>query len=344
MCSLPRNGIIAGGNWIVDYIKLIDTYPSENALANILGEKMDTGGAPCNVLKALRKMQVDFPLEGIGLVGDDEAGRELLRVCENYGIESQQIRTLHGKGTSYTDVMTVASTGKRTFFHHRGASAHLDISDFDFSTTRAKFFHLGYLLLLDQLDHVDETGRSGASRVLEAAQQNGLITSVDLVSEQSDRYMSIVASSLNFIDILFLNEFEVERLTGVSLLNQNGNVVLSQAQEAARRILQKGVRRWVIIHFPLGALAFNPHGEYWLQHSIHVDEVRGTVGAGDAFAAGVLGALHNDWPIQESLQSGVCVAATSLRAAGASEGIMPWGDCLDFGKSQGFHENSIIKT
>lgn len=32
-----------------------------------------------------------------------------------------------------TDVMTVESTGERTFFHHRGANAELGSEHFDFS-------------------------------------------------------------------------------------------------------------------------------------------------------------------------------------------------------------------
>ena len=41
-----RKGIIAGGNWIVDQIKLIEVYPQEERLANILRELTSNGGAP----------------------------------------------------------------------------------------------------------------------------------------------------------------------------------------------------------------------------------------------------------------------------------------------------------
>ena len=332
MVSQNRNGILSGGNWIVDYIKIIDTYPQENALANIREEKMDTGGAPFNVLKALRKIGVSFPLEGIGLVGDDAAGQEVLRQCRQFGIENRQIRTVSGCGTSYTDVMTVAATGKRTFFHYRGASSALSEGDFDFSTTHARFFHLGYLLLLDELDRIDTAGRTGASRVLEHALRAGMITSVDLVSEQSERYMPVVSSSLPYIDILFLNEYETQGLTDISILNTLGYPDLPRAEEAARKILSNGVRNWVIMHFPKGAIAFNRQGEICFQPAVSLPGgvIKGTVGAGDAFAAGVLGALHENWPMQEALKSGVCVAATSLLAPGASEGIKTWQQCLDW--------------
>lgn len=338
-----RKGIITGGNWIIDFVKLIDTYPQENALANILEEKSGNGGAPFNLVKAFHKMRVTFPLEGIGVVGDDEKGRDIVLECEEMGVDFSQLRVRPGCGTSYTDVMTVAATGKRTFFHHRGASAHLAASDFDFSRTRAKIFHLGYLLLLDELDRMDEEGRTGASRVLEAASQAGLLTSADIVSEQSDRYRSIVPASLPFVDILFLNELEARGLTGIEILDTDGTARLEKAKEAAECIMELGVRQWVIFHFPVGAIAFSRKGDVYSQPCVTFPQqlIRGTVGAGDAFAAGVLAAVHDGWSMEQALKSGVCVAAVSLLSPAASDGILPWDQCMDFGGKWGFSSRSF---
>ena len=44
-----RTGILAGGNWIVDRLKVIDTYPREETLANILSESVGSGGSPASV-------------------------------------------------------------------------------------------------------------------------------------------------------------------------------------------------------------------------------------------------------------------------------------------------------
>ncbi len=337
-----RNGIIAGGNWIVDFIKLIDTYPQENALANILEEKTGNGGAPFNVLKALSKMGVSFPLEGVGMVGDDETGRNVLRQCEEMGVDARQIRVVKDCGTSFTDVMTVADSGRRTFFHYRGASAHLQADDFDFSSCKAKIFHLGYLLLLDGLDRIDEEGRSGASRVLEQAVNEGILTSIDIVSEQSERYRQVVPSSLPFVDILFLNEFEAAGLTGIGILDEDGAPDFARIADAAFEITRMGVRKWIVFHFPAGAVAFNREGRCLYQPCVLFprDLIRGTVGAGDAFAAGVLAGIHEDWPMEAALKSGVCVAASSLLAPDASNGIMSWDECMAFGRKWGFSSGS----
>lgn len=40
-----RKGIACGGNWIIDLVKVVDFYPPENALANILSQSQGGGGA-----------------------------------------------------------------------------------------------------------------------------------------------------------------------------------------------------------------------------------------------------------------------------------------------------------
>ena len=43
--STSRNGLLAGGNWIVDSVKMIDTWPQQDALANIHATSKGTGVA-----------------------------------------------------------------------------------------------------------------------------------------------------------------------------------------------------------------------------------------------------------------------------------------------------------
>lgn len=339
MDNHTRNGILAGGNWILDYVKLIDVYPNENALANILDQTVGNGGAPFNVLKAIHKMGFPIPLEGLGVVGDDEMGREILRQCKEMGIDRGQIKTLSNTRTSYTDVMTVRENGKRTFFHYRGANALLAEQDFDFTNSTAKIFHLGYLLLLDKLDTVGIDGLSGAAKVLSKAKSEGLITSADIVSEQSTRYREVIPSSLPFIDILFINELEARLLTEISTFDAEGEFLTPNGFEAAESILDMGVLNWVIIHFPKGAIALNKAGEKLFQPSIRVprENVKGSVGAGDAFAAGVLAGFHGEWGMEKCLRMGVCAAATSLLHSTASESILPWQECISYGEKLGYN-------
>ena len=182
-------GLLAGGNWIIDQVKLIDVYPKIEQLANIRGQTQGTGGAPYNVLVDLARSGAPFPLYGAGLVGKDPLGERILGVCKEHKIDTRYLGATTKASTSFTDVMTEQGSGRRTFFHERGANALWRGVDIDFKGLAPRIFHLGYLLLLDALDEPDEKYGTKAARLLAKAQSAGVKTCVDVVSEDSQQIM-----------------------------------------------------------------------------------------------------------------------------------------------------------
>lgn len=334
-----RCGVLSGGNWIIDHVKIVDHFPAQDTLANILGEYGGSGGSPYNILINLAKFGATFPLQAVGLIGDDPDGQTILKDCANHGIQTEGLRITTAAPTSYTDVMTVRETGRRTFFHNRGANALLDESHFDLTASQAKIFHLGYLLLLDRLDAISPDGTTGASRLLAQAAALGFKTSVDLVSEDSDRFAAVVRPILAHLDYLIINEFEAGRSTGIQV-TVDGKVDLDCLSEAAAKLLESGVREWVIIHFPEGALARHANGEECRHGSVRIpsEKIRGAAGAGDAFAAGALLGLHEGLPIRDCLRMAVCTAASNLFDPTCTGGILPLDRCLRLGDEYGFRE------
>lgn len=319
-----RSGILAGGNWIIDHVKTIDTYPSQEQLANIVGEYQGTGGAPYNVLMNLAKLGVEFPLSSAGLVGKDLLGTQILQDCAKHKIDTRFLKQTSEAPTSYTDVMTVKSTGKRTFFHCRGANALWDAKDLDFGKSKARIFHLGYLLLLDKLDVINKEGITGAAKLLAAAQAAGIKTCVDVVSEASDRFKAVIVPALKHCDYAIINEYEAGQVTGFKIRKDTGLDTVS-LRHAAGAILQHGVKELVVIHFPEGCFARTRDGKDHWQPSLKVPDkhVAGTAGAGDAFCSGVLLGLHENWDLQRSLLTGVCAAAASLTDPTCTGGMKP---------------------
>lgn len=335
-----RRGVMAGGNWIVDHVKMIDRWPPQDALANIRSQMSSNGGSPYNVLKDLARLGSAFPLEGVGLVGDDEAGRLIREDCGRHEIDITRLRTSRTAPTSYTDVMTEQGTGRRTFFHCRGANAELAPEHFDFLGSQARIFHLGYLLLLDRLDAPLGSGTAAAS-VLQAAQAAGMKTSADLVSEHSDRFARVVRPALPHLDYLFLNEFELGQVTGIATTNRD-QVDRAAIARAAAELIRGGVREWVFVHYPAAVLACGQGGECIWQPSVRIptSHIQGAAGAGDAFASGVLLGLHEQWPVTEALQLGVCAAAASLTHPTCSEGVISRAECLALATRFGFNDST----
>ena len=333
-----RRGLLAAGNWIIDQVKIIDVYPQPEQLGNIRRQSQGTGGAPYNVLIDLAKCAAPFPLIGAGLVGNDDLGRQILADCRGHKIDTRFIRATKQAPTSYTDVMTEEGHGRRTFFHARGANALWDGKGLDFSRVKARIFHLGYLLLLDALDQPDGKFGTKAARLLASARQSGMKTSVDVVSEDSDRFGKLVTPALKHMDYCILNEIEAGKTTGFKTMQPDGKLDKTALRHAAGALLQQGVRELVVIHFPEGALARKRSGEDTWQSSLKLPSnyIAGTAGAGDAFCAGVLLGLHEEWDLQRCLLTGVCLAAASLSDATCTAGVKSLQDSLALAKKFGF--------
>ncbi len=330
-------GIIGSGNWIVDTTKIIDIYPSQDTLANIGSEERNNGGGAFNILIDLAHLGAKFPLEGLGLIGRDAEGDWIIEQCKAQGIRTDHLARHQSAPTSYTDVMTVRSTGRRTFFHQRGANQFFGPEHFPWDQLGGRIFYLGYLLLLDVMDAPDATHGTVAAGVLRAAGQRGLYRVVDLVSVERQDYSNIVNPSLPEIDLLICNELEASRVTSVATRDDAEEYLSTGIQEAALTLLQRGVRDWVVIHLPEGAYARSSAGEEVWQGRVRFpsEKIVGAAGAGDAFAAGLLYGLHEKYTMQQNLLMGVCAAAACLRSATTSGSVSHLDECLALGAEHG---------
>lgn len=354
-----RRGVIGGGNFIVDYVKTVDAYPAEQTLANIKREITGTGGAPYNVLRNLATLGADFPLEAVGRIGDDDAGRFIRDDLQIAGIGTTQLKTTPGVPTSYTLVMVAEGTGRRTFFHQRGANAHLAPEDFEGLRGRSigvppmtglasgsdpdigetpmlppSHLHFGYLLLLDRMDEPDPVDGTRAAGVLRRAKEAGLTVSIDLVSEDSDRFRQIVPPALEHADLAFMNEFEASRLSGVDLV-EGGIFQADRVGKAHAAIRPNGA---MIVHWAEGAAACLPDGTIHWQGSVNMstEQIASLTGTGDAFAAGYLMAFLRSEPIQDCLRLAVSAAAACITGLGCTDGMMREANCRQLGDQYGF--------
>ena len=301
---MERRGITCAGNFIIDRIKVVDLWPEQGMLSMILEEKRASGGCAYNVLKDLAILGTDLPLYGIGVVSNDEDGNYILNDLKRHGIDSSQIQFVEEAPTSYTDVVTVKDTGDRTFFHNKGANSLLDVKHFDLSRVHSKLFHIGYILLLDMLDSQDREYGTRMARLLKLAKERGLKTSVDIVSESSYRFREIVTPALLFTDYLIINEIEAGRTAGYEIREKDGRINGENLKITLDTLLRNGKSEIVCIHFPEGAYACE-RGKKPLfvpSHATPDGFIKSTVGAGDAFCAGMLYGIHEGWDLEKTIR------------------------------------------
>ena len=330
---MTRNGITAAGNWIVDRVKQVDCLPSRGMLANIKSMCYSPGAAPANVLNDLARLKSPFPLAGVGVVGDDADGHYLKQTFADLGVNISELLTTTEAPTSFTDVMNDDTHGNRVFFHHRGANALFKPEHVKINQLTCKIFHLGYLLLLDEMDQPDADYGTVAARLLKQIQEAGVLTSVDVVSEEGDRFSKLVPPALKYIDYLVLNEVEAGRAVGLEVRDASGKLDGEALIEAVERLYQFGDMKLVAVHMPEGAYLREQSGKRHAVGSVDFPKgfIAGAVGAGDAFCAGMLYGLHEGWNPVRSARLGGCCAAASLSRPGASEGIMPLEETLELG-------------
>ena len=321
--SAERRGIICAGNWILDVIHDIPVWPNKSDLVEISAQTMGVGGGAANVALDLASLAVDYPIVPMGCLGDDGYGQTILKICRDAGLPVQHLRIVAGAQTAHTHVMNVPGDS-RTFFYAGGVNDTLDGAGFAIEDTlpvEPKIFYLGYLNLLPRLDHVGADGRSGAAEVLARARAAGMVTCVDLVSSQSDTYARTVAATLPEIDWLFLNEVEAARAIGLPLMGEEDREGMLRA---ADQLLANCLRQGCIIHTPRLSLWKTRTQEIWRAFDpLAKDKIKSAVGAGDAFAAGVLHGLHEDWSPEASIALGHKAACACIGLPTASGGLPP---------------------
>lgn len=326
-----RKGIISAGNWLSDTIKFIGHYPAVGNLVTI--EKIDQGFGGCahNVLADLARMQTGIPLYAGGCVGKDALGDEIFSTCEKLGINADGMCRVDA-ATSYTDVMADMSNGTRTFFHHRGANALFGPEHVEKITAEAKIFHLGYLLLLDRMDAKDEEYGIVAARALDCLQKRGYKTSVDVVSEEGDRFREVILPCLPYMDYFIVNEVEAGACVGHNLRDADGNIVLNEVKAAANFLMENGVKEAVVIHFPEGGYGLRKSGEVCFVPSFRVEpkDIVSSVGAGDAFCAAMLYALHEELPLEKALRVANAAARFNLFSATSTDGAPTVAEIEEF--------------
>ena len=319
-----RNGIVAAGNWLVDYVKVIEKYPAPGNLTTIESVEVGLGGCAHNVSVNLAKMQTGLPIYANGCIGDDANGEYILREIKANGMETSCMNIIKGVATSYTDVMSERGGASRTYFHCRGANAHFDIEHFDKIERNARIVHLGYLLLLDTLDGPDPEYEIRAARLLKQLKERGYKTSVDVVSEESDRFTRIVSPCLPYIDYLIFNEIEAGNVARLKIRRNDGAIDANHLRKAAEELIKKGVNEQVTIHFPEGGYTLYKSGASYFVSSFKVtsEQIASTVGAGDAFCAGMLYAIHENYPPEEALLLANANARFNLLSATCTSGAV----------------------
>ncbi len=324
LMSGERKGIMVAGSIVADIVKNIDCYPNVGMMANVLDIRRAVGGCSPNTAIDLAKIDRSLPVSIAGKTGDDEHGRFIRSEVSRYGIDCENISVTTNRPTSFCDVMSLPS-GDRTFFHARGANMEFCPDDIDIQSLNCAILHIGYIFLLDAFDAYDEQYGTVMARFLHDVQAAGIKTSIDVVSDSTADYKAKILPSLKYSDYVIINEWESSMLTDLAPYKPDGKIDAQNIRKTMEFMAQCGVKEKVIIHCKMAGFCLDvPSGRFTVVPSLSIpaEEIKGSVGAGDAFCAGSLYGIYNNYDDEKILEFASAAAACNLFAENSTDGML----------------------
>ena len=320
---MSKKGIAVAGNMIVDLLYPIAGMPAPGELTTVVADvSRSTGGCVCNDIVDLAKLDPELPLVALGRIGDDAECQFVVDTLSAYkNIDLSHV--VKGGVNADTIVMADEITKQRTFFVGRGSGALFCEEDIPWDKLNVDILHAGYILLLDTLDSEDPEYGTKMARLLHTAQKHGIKTSIDVVSEAGDRFVRIVRPALKYTDYCVINEVEASATTGIALRTEEGELIRENMLPALQKMKELGVSTWAVIHCPEIGFGLDENNNYVEVPSLKLPKgyIAGTVGAGDAFCAGVLYAAWKGESLKSAIELGTASAVCSLSEANATDGM-----------------------
>ena len=218
-----RFDVTALGELLIDF--------TENGLSGQENPMLEVnpGGAPCNVLAMLQKL--DKQTSFIGKVGNDQFGRMLKDTIEQVGIDSGNLIMDDEVHTTLAFVHTMAD-GDRDFSFYRNPGADMMLAVDDVQKERieaSRVFHFG------TLSSTHEGCREATRYAIRCAKEAGVLISFDpnlrepLWADLEDAKREI-AYGLGQADIVKISDNEVVFMTGEEDYEKAAQILREQYQ------------------------------------------------------------------------------------------------------------------
>ena len=266
-----RFDVVALGELLVDFT---DNGLSERG--NTLFEA-NPGGAPCNVLAMLKKL--DRSCAFIGKVGDDLFGRRLRAVAEEAGICMDYLAVDREARTTLAFVKKLEN-GDRDFSFYRNPGADMTLAEEDLPLevlAGCRVFHFGTLSM------THEGIRQATRKAVDCAKAGGALISFDPnlrppLWDSLEHAREQISYGLGHCDILKIADNELEFMTGETDFNKGA---------ANLRERYPNIRLLNVTAGPEGSYSYY-NGLRVFRPSLKLGGVIETTGAGDTFCACVL--------------------------------------------------------
>jgi len=291
--------IVCLGQFTADVVvRTVAALPGKGKATFVDRISLHNGGCACNTAVALGKLGVRTA--AIGKLGRDPFGDFLMDVLAGAGVETSAMVRDPATRTSSTAAL-VHSDGERSFLHDQGGNAALTEDDIDYDAIAdAQLLHVAAAFAVEGLDG------EPMARILARAQDLGVTTCLDTAWDADGRWMNLLEPCLSHLDLFVPSIDEARMLTGET-----------DPPRIADTLRAYGIQTLVIKQGAQGCYARTADREFTVP-AFKVDQVVDTLGAGDAFVAGLLTGLVRGWDLRKACRLGHAAGACCVTAPGAS--------------------------
>jgi sugar/nucleoside kinase (ribokinase family) len=302
--------VLCAGIVVADYVCTpIAHLPAAGELVMADRILLTIGGCAANAAVDLVKMGVRAAV--VGRVGGDSAGRVVIDLLSQAGVDVSAVRVSPNRDTSQTLIVNVAGQDRR-FIHTFGANADFSAADIPLDRVRqCRVLYLGGYLLTPRVRQEE------LIPVFAAAQAAGAKTVLDVAVPEHANYLPRLEGLLPHVDVFLPNHHEAAIITGEP-------DPLKQA-EIFHRL---GAKTAVVTLGGEGAVLVG-RGVHLRSGVFEVPFVDGS-GGGDAFDAGFVYGLLNDLDPEDCLRVASALGASCVRAIGTTPGVFTRLECEAF--------------
>jgi 5-dehydro-2-deoxygluconokinase len=280
------------------------------------------GGCPTNICVGTRRLGLRSTL--LTAVGDDEVADFLLAFLRKEGIDTEFIPRKRGRRTSAV-VMSIQppDTFPLTFYRDNCADQAIDLED----VQRAPIERSSVLLVTGTgLSH--DPGRTATLLAAERARGSGARVVVDIdyrpgAWASADHFGATVRTLLRQATLAVGTEEEVAAAAGAADVEASTTRLLSLGLEAL--VLKRGGR---------GAVIYRP-GQPPHEIAAFPITVLNVLGAGDAFASGLLYGWLQGWPLERAVRMGCATGAIVVTRHGCANFMPTLPEVEEFVASHG---------
>ena len=298
--------IYVAGSINMDLVIKTDTFPVNGMTVMGSGFMTNPGGKGANQAVAIAKAEGDVKM--IGAVGD-AFGSELINTLNEYNVKTDLV-VKHKNISSGIAVIVISENDNRIILDS-GSNGLVSLNQVKASLIDASIGDYFLTQLEIPVDVVEES--------IKYAKDLGLVTILNPAPAQK-----INDEVFKYLDFFTPNQTECEFYTGIRPTN------IDEAKQAAKILLNKGVKNVIITLGSLGALAVSESSCEFAK-AYKVDPVD-TTAAGDTFVGVTTCFLSKGYEIKDAIKYGNLAASITVQRAGAQQSIPYLEEILASGK------------